>query len=578
MATTNPLAAFAAMNRDQFSLLAGEAQNLYRQNKCRVRGQTTLAHLGTVVQSLNYDFPERDYSQKVTDAARAVLQTLIHSLAAAAQNAIYGRVWEQRKAYEDTSSLSFGSDYVNRDDSDPIVLINALNLEHFSREAHAFMEEAKKRQLFNYIAQKRQLLHEKASTCYGAWPVSGQRPLTLMALAEYTSQRAPSYIEDFLQKATSTEIQAVIDWLELQSSPAGAGAGAGAGSSSHAAVASYKKRAIEELASTREVSDMQTMTYPPMILKQVEINTETGETAPTIHQSTVYDFYGDERSFTEAATSLIMDNTITSEILPGLHIGGYKGTSKVGTEFQANLHVTTKSSQATDSSLVKEYHVGDVSERNQTADSYLEMLSGDRYNQGDVSTYFADAFELMDEALAERKPLLVNCSVGESRSVTLVAAYLMSRFGVSRNQALIYIKTKRAGAEPVPMLFNLLGRYESMLRGERPTSPTPRVSPHAATIARMKNVLGSDETSVETLLPAYFNRIKSDLILAAISLSDRSTLSSGAQAIVERMESHVNDINGAEYGDMLGDATSDDFLEVIEAVLPTEPPPPPAGK
>ena len=70
------------------------------------------------------------------------------------------------------------------------------------------------------------------------------------------------------------------------------------------------------------------------------------------------------------------------------------------------------------------------------------------------------AVTFIDDAIRSGRPVLVHCYVGMSRSVTLVAAYLMARYGLSAREAVCYIRSRRGIACPNKGFIDQLGDLE----------------------------------------------------------------------------------------------------------------------
>lgn len=62
--------------------------------------------------------------------------------------------------------------------------------------------------------------------------------------------------------------------------------------------------------------------------------------------------------------------------------------------------------------------------------------------------WFAPIFDQLDQAVFRNKKTLVHCQRGVSRSATLIAAYLISRFGLQADEAVRFLKIRRACVEP----------------------------------------------------------------------------------------------------------------------------------
>lgn len=76
---------------------------------------------------------------------------------------------------------------------------------------------------------------------------------------------------------------------------------------------------------------------------------------------------------------------------------------------------------------------------------------------------FENLFSIIDQARLSEEPLLIHCSQGQSRSVTVMLAYLINRCRVRLEDALVYTKTKRFLAEPIPGLQTRLKQYADSL-------------------------------------------------------------------------------------------------------------------
>jgi protein-tyrosine phosphatase len=74
---------------------------------------------------------------------------------------------------------------------------------------------------------------------------------------------------------------------------------------------------------------------------------------------------------------------------------------------------------------------------------------------------FEESYEFIDSALSkENGKIFVHCAMGISRSVTVVAAYLMKKLEIDRSQALKIIRDVRPKAGPRTYFFKQLYIYE----------------------------------------------------------------------------------------------------------------------
>lgn len=90
-------------------------------------------------------------------------------------------------------------------------------------------------------------------------------------------------------------------------------------------------------------------------------------------------------------------------------------------------------------------------------DLWMEQVPGEP-----DKTYLETFFEMMDQARQDKKSMLIHCQEGQSRSASLVLAYMISRLDVGLDEALLYAKGKRLGIQPKPSLYAQLKRFEAM--------------------------------------------------------------------------------------------------------------------
>jgi protein-tyrosine phosphatase len=92
--------------------------------------------------------------------------------------------------------------------------------------------------------------------------------------------------------------------------------------------------------------------------------------------------------------------------------------------------------------------------------SYFNMCDGPDNEYGGYSDYgiFCDA---VDAVLQARRPVLVHCHVGRSRSVTVAAAALGADEGLSWENALSAVRNARGDVNPDNLLVEYLQTYLS---------------------------------------------------------------------------------------------------------------------
>ncbi|KAI5963609.1 YVH1 [Candida pseudojiufengensis] len=83
--------------------------------------------------------------------------------------------------------------------------------------------------------------------------------------------------------------------------------------------------------------------------------------------------------------------------------------------------------------------------------------------------YFNECFEFIE--LAKGGKILIHCSQGVSRSVTVIAAYLMKKHHLKLQEALYAVRRKFPEAEPNPSFLKQLKLYEDMNYVENKQNP-----------------------------------------------------------------------------------------------------------
>jgi len=98
---------------------------------------------------------------------------------------------------------------------------------------------------------------------------------------------------------------------------------------------------------------------------------------------------------------------------------------------------------------------------------YLKLDLTDREKQP-ISDTFDRAFKFIDKALKSKNgKCFVHCQEGKSRSVTIVAGYLMSRYKYSLDNALATITSKRRIAQPNKGFLKELRQFEKSLQEDQ---------------------------------------------------------------------------------------------------------------
>jgi len=88
-------------------------------------------------------------------------------------------------------------------------------------------------------------------------------------------------------------------------------------------------------------------------------------------------------------------------------------------------------------------------------------------SEADISTYFNEAHEFIEEARVKHSKVLVHCEGGISRSPTIVIAYLMKYHNMPLKEALLHVSSRRPIISPNMGFMNELRKYEACLQQER---------------------------------------------------------------------------------------------------------------
>jgi protein-tyrosine phosphatase len=89
----------------------------------------------------------------------------------------------------------------------------------------------------------------------------------------------------------------------------------------------------------------------------------------------------------------------------------------------------------------------------------------------DIAQHFDRTCAFLEDAKREKKAVLVHCTMGMSRSASIVLAYLIKHNNMTLVEALEYVKERRPVASPNPGFMNQLVGFEKKVRGESSLDP-----------------------------------------------------------------------------------------------------------
>lgn len=171
------------------------------------------------------------------------------------------------------------------------------------------------------------------------------------------------------------------------------------------------------------------------------------------------------RAFTDADEELILELMLENayhEMLPGLYLGGaylpqkyvgYDGKKTEAPSFDMVVHASYHG--------LDELH---LQTNPDTKDLFFDRIGG--YNDVSLESFRAHGQEQLrtcllqiDQALREGKKVAVQCQQGKDRSSMIIMAYLMSKYGLTVEQALNFNQNQRRIVENKPEYMQFL-RHE----------------------------------------------------------------------------------------------------------------------
>lgn len=99
-----------------------------------------------------------------------------------------------------------------------------------------------------------------------------------------------------------------------------------------------------------------------------------------------------------------------------------------------------------------------------TAHSIIEISDSPDAAKKMLDEVIPHGVSFIDKCFENRKRVLVHCAMGVSRSATVVTAWLMKRYGMSRDEALLLVKSARTVANPNEGFMQALKSYETFLK------------------------------------------------------------------------------------------------------------------
>ena len=94
--------------------------------------------------------------------------------------------------------------------------------------------------------------------------------------------------------------------------------------------------------------------------------------------------------------------------------------------------------------------------------NYIVLNALDTTNT-DLSEYFDITYNFINNAVENNEKILIHCMAGRSRSVTILAAYIIKKYGLNVKNTISSIKNKRSIIEPNLYFVNQLYEYYNKL-------------------------------------------------------------------------------------------------------------------
>lgn len=127
----------------------------------------------------------------------------------------------------------------------------------------------------------------------------------------------------------------------------------------------------------------------------------------------------------------------TSKIIDGLYLASYRAVTIPNFKLYNITHLINITEEFDDKQVM-----GIIKPEN-----YYRINVEDNVNT-DIYPYFRSTYKFIDNAILSGGNVLIHCRMGISRSATLVIAYLMKKFNLTRNAAFSIVSVKRPIVNP----------------------------------------------------------------------------------------------------------------------------------
>jgi protein-tyrosine phosphatase len=155
-------------------------------------------------------------------------------------------------------------------------------------------------------------------------------------------------------------------------------------------------------------------------------------------------------------------DTPVHEILDGLYLGDYSSSLDkhlIKNEIKCVISMVGRNPD------VRNYVSYTEEEEHKTKLTDIERIyyDIDDVETVDISKYFTEIHEKIDQQLHQKKNVLIHCIAGVSRSTTIVISYIMKTKKMSFKDAFLFVESKRYVANPNIGFRKQLLRYQNEL-------------------------------------------------------------------------------------------------------------------
>jgi protein-tyrosine phosphatase len=135
----------------------------------------------------------------------------------------------------------------------------------------------------------------------------------------------------------------------------------------------------------------------------------------------------------------------SNEVIDGIYVGDWKSVHELKNIVKAVVNARRQSDDDIQSLDMLHIPIDDTESSN-------------------ISAYFEASNAFIDRHVRRNEKVLVHCFAGMSRSVTLLAAYIMWKHHVNDHEALRIIKERRSIIKPNPGFLRQLREYNSRIK------------------------------------------------------------------------------------------------------------------